>query len=128
MPKPEIYYVPLLFPALLASTFGLTLLASILLVYLRDLRHVLPLLLQFALFATPVAYGVNVIADTRAKQLIYSAINPLVPVIDGLRRTILVGTHPDWGMLGVGTSSAVMMLLFGYWLFKRLEGGIADIA
>jgi len=127
-PKAETYYVPVFLPALFACTLGLTLATSVLLVYLRDLRHVLPLLIQFALFATPVAYGVNVIADSNTKKLIYSALNPLVPVIDGLRRTVLVGTDPDWGMLAVGTASAFVMLTFGYWLFKRLEGGIADIA
>jgi ABC-type polysaccharide/polyol phosphate export permease len=127
-PKAQSYYVPLFLPALLACTLGLTLATAVLLVYLRDLRHVLPLLIQFALFATPVAYGLNVVADSNTKKLIYSALNPLVPVIDGLRRTVLLGSDPDWSMLAVGTMSAFVMLAFGYWLFKRLEGGIADIA
>jgi ABC-2 type transport system permease protein/lipopolysaccharide transport system permease protein len=128
VPKVETLYFPVFLPALFAFTLGLTLATSVLLVYLRDLRHVLPLLVQFALFATPVAYGVNVVADTTKGILIYSALNPLVPVIDGLRRTVLLGTDPDWDALAVGTMSACVWLAFGYWLFKRLEGGIADIA
>lgn len=127
-PKVETYYVPVFLPALLAFTLGTTLAASILLVYLRDLRHVLPLLIQFGLFLTPVAYGISVIAHTRAKVLLYSALNPLAPVIDGLRRTVLLGTAPDWSALGVGTASAFLVLGLGYRAFKRLEGGIADIA
>jgi ABC-2 type transport system permease protein/lipopolysaccharide transport system permease protein len=127
-PKYESFYVPVFLPALFAFTLGLTLGVSVLLVYLRDLRHALPLLVQFALFATPVAYGVTVIANTKTKLLIYSALNPLVPVIDGLRRTVLVGAEPAWDSLAVGTASSFLFLVVGYWLFKRLEGGIADIA
>jgi ABC-2 type transport system permease protein/lipopolysaccharide transport system permease protein len=127
-PKPETFYVPVFLPALFAFTLGITIAFSALLVYLRDMRHVLPLLVQFALFATPVAYGVNVIAHSTANILIYSALNPLVPVIDGFRRTVLLGTDPDWDGLAVGTASAFLVLAFSYWLFKRLEGGIADIA
>jgi ABC-2 type transport system permease protein/lipopolysaccharide transport system permease protein len=128
LPHLETLYFPIFLPALFAFTLGLTLALAVLIVYLRDLRHVLPLLLQFALFATPVAYAVTVIADTREKLMLYSALNPLVPVIDGFRRTILLGLNPDWAPLGVGTASAFVYLAFGYWLFKRLEGGIADIA
>lgn len=127
-PRAETYYAPLFLPALIAFTLGITLAVSILLVYLRDLRHVLPLLIQFGLFLTPVAYGISVIAHTRAKVLLYSALNPLAPVIDGLRRTVLAGKPPDWAALGVGTASAFLFLAAGYWIFKRLEGGIADIA
>jgi ABC-type polysaccharide/polyol phosphate export permease len=127
-PRAETYYVPLFVPALVAFTLGITFAISILLVYLRDLRHVLPLLVQFGLFLTPVAYGISVIAHTRAAVLLYSALNPLAPVIDGLRRTVLLGSAPDWSALAVGTGSACLFLAVGYRLFKRLEGGIADIA
>jgi len=127
-PKPETLYIPIYLPALIAFTLGLTIATSTLLVYLRDLRHVLPLLIQFLLFATPVAYGLSVIAHTQVRILLYSALNPLAPVIDGLRRNVLYGLAPDWQALGVGTCSAFLVLAFGYWLFKRLEGGIADIA
>lgn len=127
-PKPEALYAPIFLPALFAFTLGLTLAVSALLIYMRDLRHALPLLIQFALFATPVAYGVTFFVDTKAQLLIYSALNPLAPVIDGLRRTVLLGLGPNWETLSIGTASAFLMLGFGYWLFKRLETGIADIA
>jgi ABC-2 type transport system permease protein/lipopolysaccharide transport system permease protein len=127
-PKVETLYVPLFLPVLVAFTLGLTLALSSLLVYLRDLRHVLPLFIQAMLFATPVAYGIDVVAKTRAEVLIYSAVNPLAPVIDGVRRTMLLGHSPDWQALAVGAASSLLVLSAGYWLFKRLETGIADIA
>ena len=128
VPRLETLYLPVFLPALVAFTVGVTLVISSLLVYLRDLRHALPLILQFALFATPVAYGITVFAKSTLRLLVYSAVNPLAPVIDGMRRTVLLGTGPDWSVLGVGTASALLVLAFGYWIFKRLEAGIADIA
>ena len=127
-PKLETLYAPLFLPALVAFTLGITLLISALLVYLRDLRHALPLLIQFGLFATPVAYGSGVFVTSTTQLLVYSALNPLAPVIDGLRRTVLLGQNPNWDTLAVGTASSLVVLSFGYWLFKRLETGIADIA
>ena len=127
-PKVQTLYAPVVLPALLMFTLGLTLAAAALLVYLRDLRHALPILVQFGLLVTPVAYGISVIAHSRAGVLLYSALNPLAPVIDTLRRTMLLGTQPDWAALGVGTAAAAVALAVGYWLFKRLETGMADIA
>ena len=85
---------------------GLTLGISAAVVYLRDLRQILPLGIQLGLFLTPVAYGMEVIAQTRSKLLIYSFLNPVAPVIDGFRRTILYGLPPDWELLGAGAAGA----------------------
>ena len=57
-------WVPVLLVVQVAFTFGLTLIISAVLVFFRDLRHVLPILLQLGLFATPVAYGMDVIPRT----------------------------------------------------------------
>jgi ABC-type polysaccharide/polyol phosphate export permease len=80
------------------------------------------------LFLTPVAYGMEVIAHSRSKLLLYSFLNPVAPVIDGFRRTILYGLPPDWGLLGAGAVGAILVFVAGYVVFKRLEVGIADIA
>jgi len=127
-PKVEIFYMPLLLLVLLVFTLGVTLAVSACVVYARDLRLVLPLAIQVGLFVTPVAYGATSISGSKLFLIGYSAINPLVPVIDGLRATALVGTHPEWISLGVGAASATLYLLGAFKLFKRLETGMADIA
>jgi ABC-2 type transport system permease protein/lipopolysaccharide transport system permease protein len=109
-----------------AFTVGLSLLASVLVVYFRDLRHLLPLLLQMGLLVTPVAYGLTSIP--RRWQLWYAFLNPLAPVIDGLRRVLLYGQAPEWGLVAAGATTAAVVLVGGYLLFKRLETGLADIA
>lgn len=119
-------WVPVLLLVQVAFTFGVTLIMSAVLVFLRDLRHVLPIILQLGLFATPVAYGMDVVAPSL--RVLYSTLNPLAPVIDGYRRTILLGLPPDWRLLGPGAVTALLLLGVGYIVFKRLEPGFADYA
>ncbi len=125
-PKPTAVWVPLLLVMQVGFTLGVALLISGVLVYLRDLRQALPLLLQLGLFATPVAWGIDVVP--RAWQPVYAALNPLAPVIDGYRRTILFGQPPQWDLMAAGGMGTAVFLFGGYLLFKRLETGFADAA
>ncbi len=127
-PKAEIYYLPLLLFVLVAFTLGVTLAVAAILVYMRDLRLALPLLIQVGLFVTPVVYSTNSISHSKVFLIASSAINPLVPVIDGMRSTVLNGVPPNWTSLGVGAASSMIYLLGGFMLFKRMETGMADIA
>jgi ABC-type polysaccharide/polyol phosphate export permease len=128
VPTRQAIYMPIMLLTLLAFTFGVTLATAALLVYLRDLRLALPLMIQLGLFVTPVAYGVAAIAKSRAGVLLYSALNPLVPVIAGLRQTLLLGQDPDWTSQLVGGASSLVFLVGGFLLFKYLETGLADVA
>jgi ABC-2 type transport system permease protein/lipopolysaccharide transport system permease protein len=127
-PKGETYFLPLLLLVLLMFTLAVTLAVAAVTVYARDLRLVLPLAIQVGLFVTPVVYGSGAISTSKAFLIVYSAINPLVPVIDGLRRTVLEGLPPNWISLGVGAASSLVYLLAAFMLFKRLEVGMADVA
>ncbi len=127
-PKWQAVYAPIMLLILFAFTLGVTLAISAAVVYMRDLRIALPLVIQLALFVTPVAYGAGTVASTRSGLIAYSALNPLVPVIDGLRRTVLLGQSPNWTSELVGAASALIILCGGFVLFKRLETGLADFA
>jgi ABC-type polysaccharide/polyol phosphate export permease len=127
-PKPETLFLPLLLIPLLALTLGVSMAVSAIVVFMRDLRLILPLIVQMGLFASPVAYPIRTLIKSHGLQIAYTAINPMVAVIEGMRSTILEGHAPDWAMYGVGTASSFVMLTVGYLLFKRLETGIADVA
>jgi ABC-type polysaccharide/polyol phosphate export permease len=127
-PKVEVYYLPLLLIPLMAFTLGVTLTVSAVLVYMRDLRLLLPLIVQMGLFVTPVIYPPSVLTTSEPVLVAWSVANPLVPVLDGLRRTILEGLAPQWIPYLAGTASSLLILLGGFILFKRLETGIADVA
>jgi ABC-2 type transport system permease protein/lipopolysaccharide transport system permease protein len=101
MPHLTSLWVPVLLLVQLAFTAGLTMLLAAATVYLRDIRQVLPMLLQLGLFATPVAYGLNVIP--RAWWPVYSA-------------------------LAIAAVSSTVILIVSYLAFKRMETGFADVA
>ena len=125
-PRPTSLWAPLLFAVQLAFVLGVALVASVGVVYARDLRHLNPIVLQIGLFATPVAYGMEGIPS--GWRLAYSVVNPMAAVIDGLRRTVLWGSPPRWDLLAAASLGAAAVLVGGYVLFKRLETGLADIA
>jgi ABC-2 type transport system permease protein/lipopolysaccharide transport system permease protein len=108
-------------------TIGVAFVLSGLVVYVRDLRHILPMALQFALFATPVAYSFSVVEE-RWQQVAASVVNPLAPLIDGYRETVLYGNAPDWSLTGIAAGVSIAWFAGGYLLFKRLETGFADVA
>jgi ABC-2 type transport system permease protein/lipopolysaccharide transport system permease protein len=126
VPSPTVFWVPILLAVQVAFSLGVAYLLAATILYFRDLRHVLPLILQLGLFATPVAYGMDVVPDSL--RFLYAAANPLAPVIDGYRRTILLGRAPDFALLAVGAVSSLVALIGGYLVFKKLESGFADIA
>jgi ABC-type polysaccharide/polyol phosphate export permease len=127
-PKVHSYWIPLLLVVLVVFTTGVTLAVAAVVVYMRDLRLVLPIVIQMGLFVTPVVYSSGAISNKESFLIVYSIVNPLVPVIDGLRRAVLQNLDPQWVPLAAGAASSVVCLLFGFWLFKRLETGMADVA
>ena len=111
---------------LFAFTIVFALIAATSVVYLRDIRHLLPLILQVGIIVTPIAYGFDAIPSNLRPW--YSLANPLAPVIDGFRRVLLYGSGPQWDLVGLGALTAGVGLVGGYVMFKRLEIGLADIA
>jgi ABC-type polysaccharide/polyol phosphate export permease len=125
-PPATIVWVPLFAVLLWAVALAVSILVSILVVYLRDLKQIVPVVLQMALFATPVAYEITDNLRPRL-QPIYCAVNPVAPFIDGLRSVVLYGTAPQWPHVAIGAASTAVLLFGGLRIFKRLEVGIADL-
>lgn len=126
VPKATSIWVPFLLAVQVLWSAGVVLAVSATLVYWRDLRQALASLLQVGLFATPVAYGIDAIPAWLLRP--YTVVNPLVGIIDGYRRTVLYGEAPQADLLALSILGAVLAAVGGYALFKRLEGGFADVA
>lgn len=124
-PRSTSVWVPLYFLVQLSFTVGLTLMFSAATIFIRDLRQIIGGVLQMGLFLTPVAWGINSIP--RHWRASYCAINPMAAVIDGYRRTVLFGKPPAWELVIPATITSVCALVLGYWMFRRLEGGVADV-
>ena len=110
--------------ALLAS-LGPGLWITALNVKYRDFRYVIPFVVQFGLYVSPVGFSSSVVPERW--QLLYH-LNPMVGVIDGFRWCIIGGASP---IHGPGSVVGVLVIGFFLWLgvsrFRRLEKSFADM-
>jgi lipopolysaccharide transport system permease protein len=92
----------------------------------RDFRLVVPFIVQFGLFISPVGFSIDVIPEEW--RLVYS-LNPMVGVIDGFRWALCRGGTGDFYMPGFILSLTVILvlLMIGIWYFRRTEKGFADV-
>jgi ABC-2 type transport system permease protein/lipopolysaccharide transport system permease protein len=107
-------------------SMGVVLAMSAMVIYVRDLMQVMGLITTMGLYASPVIWPLTVIP--KVWRPYYSFINPIGPVIDGVRRSMLLGQQPVWSLIAIAGVSAVLYFLVGYAIFKRLEVGFADIS
>jgi ABC-type polysaccharide/polyol phosphate export permease len=125
-PTATVVWVPVILVVQVAATIGIVLLLSITIVYIRDLGHALPLLLQLGLFATPVAYGFAALEEHVGTW--YAVVNPFVGVIEAYRACVVGGEHPPWELFGPSAIGAALWFFAGTLVFKHFEVGIADVA
>jgi ABC-2 type transport system permease protein/lipopolysaccharide transport system permease protein len=133
-PHVQVLWCPIFIVIELLFTGGMVLAMSSLIVYVRDLTQIMGLILQLGLFATPIIWPLSKLAKVTVGPFhhfdfrpYYVFVNPLGAVIDNLRRTALQGLSPEWGLLGIAAVSATLYFFLGYWIFKRIETGFADI-
>lgn len=125
-PKVTSFWAVLGVAVQLVFTVAVVLAASAITVYLRDLRHALPILMQIGLLATPIFYSMDAIPEEW--QIPYVVMNPMGAVITTYRETVLYGNGPPWRLLIPAAISSVVMLYGAIRLFRRLELGFADVA
>jgi lipopolysaccharide transport system permease protein len=114
--------------AILAA-LGPGLIITALTVRYRDFRFIIPFIVQFGLYVSPVAYSSAVVREKLGEKLflLYS-LNPMVGVIDGFRWALLGGESTIWWP-GFLTSAllASVLCLSGVWYFRRTERKFADL-
>ena len=104
---------PVLLFVQIAFTLGVALTLSAVMVYLRDIRHALPILLQIGLFATPVAYAIDDLVP-RQWQPSTSPSTPWRPVIDGYRHDPRAARRGPDLLVVAGDVPSVLVLVLGY--------------
>lgn len=116
--------LPFLAVLAVVSVLGPGLFLAAVNVRFRDVRYVLPFLVQTLLFVSPVAYATSAIEPPL--RYLY-AVNPMVGVIEGFRWSV-VGTNPPIAsLLLVSTTSAVVLLIAGALHFRSREETFADV-
>jgi ABC-type polysaccharide/polyol phosphate export permease len=109
----------------LAFAAGMGLAFAVFFVHVRDTGSIITIIISAGLFVTPVGWALSSIP--RHQRLLYCTLNPLAPVIDGFRRAVLYGQAPQWRLLGPATATSLVVMVFGYLTFRRLEGSAADV-
>ncbi len=90
----------------------------------RDIGYIIPFIIQFWMYASPVIYPVSLVPEQW--RLLYS-LNPMVGVIEGFRWAMLGKEGVDFGVMAVSAVVVVALLFAGIVYFKNMERTFADI-
>ncbi|MEM6457948.1 MAG: ABC transporter permease [Planctomycetota bacterium] len=125
VPGWEVVYLPALVTLAFGAAFGIGVWVSALMVRYRDFRFIIPFVVQFGLYISPVGFASSVVPDQW--RLLYS-VNPMVGVIDGFRWAVLGGEHEVYvpGLV-MSVVLVLAMIYSGIWFFRKTEKTFADI-
>jgi lipopolysaccharide transport system permease protein len=109
---------------ILALSLGLGLLAAGLMVSYRDVQYVLPVALQFLLYATPVGYPISAVPEAWRPLFM---LNPLTVMIEAFRASLIGSGQILWVPFALSSVFACTVLTAGAFTFRRMERRFADI-
>jgi lipopolysaccharide transport system permease protein len=123
-PTSHVVWLPAFLVLAVVTALGVGLWLSALNVQFRDVRYVVPFVVQFWLFLTPIAYPSSLLSEPW--KTVYG-LNPMAGVVEGFRWA-LVGTNtPPGPMLAVSLTAAVALMVGGAYYFRRMERTFADL-
>ena len=108
----------------IVTALGVGLWLSALNVQYRDVRYTLNFIIQFWLFATPVAYSSSIVP---ARWRAVYGLNPMAGVVEGFRWALLGKAPPSAGLLLVSITVVLLILLGGLYYFRHMEDQFADV-
>lgn len=121
----QVVFLPLFALLTLVAGIGPGLWLTALNVKYRDFRYVIPFVVQFGLYVSPVGFSSRIVSDEW--RALYD-LNPVVAVIDGFRWCILGGAAPlATAQLATGLMSSFILLVVGLTTFRRAERHFADL-
>ena len=125
VPSGRILALPLFIMIAFAAAMGGGLWLAALNVKYRDFRYIVPFIVQFGLYISPVGFSSSVVSE---KWRLLYRLNPMVGVIDGFRWAILGGDSKIYWpgfMLSMGLVS--LFFVTGIWYFRKTERSFADV-
>lgn len=126
--SPNVYFFQIFYYAFAMSVLilGLTWITSALVVFLKDVGHILSMILQFGFWLTPIFWSLNMIPT---KYIFLIKLNPMFYIIEGYRYSFIFRSwfwqYPRMTLYFWGVTSII--LLIGYFVFKRLRPHFADV-
>ena len=120
----RLFMLPVLFLLLIAIGLGIAILMAALNVKYRDIRFVLPFVIQLWFFASPIIYPSSVLPPRW--QWLYS-LNPMTGIIEGFRASLFGVREFNWPAIAFSAVFAIVLLVCATATFKRMEKSFADI-
>lgn len=126
----QILMLPLFLLLALIAAFGAGIYIAALNVKYRDFRYIVPFIVQFGLYVSPIAFAsTDIYLSERIPEWakwIYS-LNPMVSVIDGFRWCLLGNTTIYWPGFLLSFAMSTLLLVYGIYYFRKTERSFADI-
>ncbi len=125
VPSWRILTLPLFILIAFAAAMGAGLWLASLNVQYRDFRYIVPFIVQFGLYISPVGFSSSIVPEKW--RLLYS-LNPIVGVIDGFRWAILGGeSRLYWPGFTLSVGLVILLLVSGIGYFRKMERTFADV-
>jgi lipopolysaccharide transport system permease protein len=124
VPTAAIIWLPGFTLLAILTALGVGLWLSALNALYRDVRYVLPFLVQFWMFASPVAYPSSLVPE---KWRWLYGLNPMAGVIEGFRWALTGHGQPPGILLATSAAAVLLLVLSGLVYFHAMEGTIADV-
>ena len=124
VPTTAIVTIPLLVLLTVTTSLGAGLWLAAFNVRFRDVRYVIPFLVEIWMLATPIAYPSSLLSESLRR--IY-ALNPMVGVVEGFRWALLSTDTAPGAMILVSSTASLILLVTGVFVFRRMETNLADV-
>ena len=117
----------LFYPVILLIQFilqlGISFIVSSITVYFRDLEHIIGVILMAAFYGTPIVYKIEQLPHSL--QVLMN-LNPMTHIINGYRDIFYNQCMPNLKVLGILLVLSILLVIVGYFIFKKLQKGFAE--
>jgi len=124
VPTLNVVWLPLFLLLALTTCLGVSLWLTSLNVQYRDVRYIVPFIVQFWMFATPIAYPSSLLDEPWRT---FYGVNPMVGVVEGFRWALLGTDTAPGPVIMVSAIASVLILIGGLYYFRRMEKTFADL-
>ena len=122
-PGLAILWLPLLMLVAITLAVGVGLLCGVLNVFVRDVGQVVPVIMQFVYWFTPIVYTVNIIP---AQYRSWLSLNPLIPLVSAYQDVLVYDRTPEWSGLGTTFLIGLLFSAFSLVLFRKASPEMVD--
>ena len=122
-PGTALVWLPVLLFITVAFATGFGLGLGVLNIFVRDIGQIVPVLMQFIYWFTPIVYMAKIIPQSYRGWLV---LNPVIPIVNGYQDILLYNVAPNWGDLSITMMVAIVMLIFSLIIFRKASPEMVD--